>query len=194
MLRSRASVPAVAADLDEPSDAIEMRKAVFALSVTSGRVDWSPSVYRGFEPLPLYEIVGPLMPGALPTVIERFPRFTMMGGDFETVRGEWGVRGEIAASSSGACRRSSQPMSSTAARSKVALASIGQRGPYRISGNVLVGRRWQSAAPTSSPPRRSSIDSDVNLVASIDRHSCARPDVCAPLPSTIPARTALSPG
>ena len=26
-----------------------------------------------------------------------FPRFTMIGGDFETVRGEWGIRGEVAA-------------------------------------------------------------------------------------------------
>ena len=28
---------------------------------------------------------------------EVFPRFTMLGGDFETVRGEWGIRGEVAA-------------------------------------------------------------------------------------------------
>ena len=27
----------------------------------------------------------------------RHPRFTMIGGDFETVRGEWGIRGEVAA-------------------------------------------------------------------------------------------------
>ena len=57
-------------------------RAARALSVDHGRVDWSVSAYRGFE----LRLTGRTT-GAAPT---RFPRFTMVGGDFETVRGAVG--------------------------------------------------------------------------------------------------------
>jgi hypothetical protein len=60
------------------------------LTTTSGRVDWSVSAYRGFEPFALYQL-------SAPGLIREYPRFTMIGGDFEAVRGKWGVRGEGAA-------------------------------------------------------------------------------------------------
>jgi hypothetical protein len=66
---------------------------------TIGRVDWALSAFRGFESFPVYTLAPvPLDPLALviPTFIETFPRFTMVGADFETVSGPWGVRGEFA--------------------------------------------------------------------------------------------------
>ena len=60
------------------------------LSGTIDRVDWSLAAYRGFKPVGLFAPV--------PRVgfVERFPRFTMVAGDFETIRGPWDVRGELA--------------------------------------------------------------------------------------------------
>jgi hypothetical protein len=66
---------------------------------TIGRLDWGVSAWRGFESFPTYSLAPfPLDPLALivPTFIETFPRFTMLGADFETVRGVWGLRGEFA--------------------------------------------------------------------------------------------------
>jgi len=62
------------------------------LQTTTGRVDWSVSGYRGFETFGVLQ----LTPDAA-ALEEAFPRFTMVGGDFETVHGEWGIRGEVAA-------------------------------------------------------------------------------------------------
>ena len=62
------------------------------LQTTTGRVDWSLSAFRGFETFGVVQ----LTPNRL-AVEEVFPRFTMLGGDFETVQGEWGIRGEVAA-------------------------------------------------------------------------------------------------
>jgi hypothetical protein len=154
---------------NEPSRAIENAQGGLRLNVTSGQVDWALSAYRGFEPLPLFEIVGPPLPDTLPTVIERFPRFTMLGGDFETVRGEWGVRGEIAAYVERSLQAIDQPQVVDGRSVEGGVGIDRSAGPYRISGNVIVGRRWQTAASMSSTAAPVIDESDVNLVASIDR-------------------------
>jgi preprotein translocase subunit SecF len=66
------------------------------LSVTSGRVDWSLSAWRGFEPFGLARAAVDPRDLSLVAIERVFPRFTMIGGDVETVRGEWGLRGELA--------------------------------------------------------------------------------------------------
>ena len=82
--------PALPIDRNEPARTLANGQGGLRASATTGRVDWAVSAYRGFVPLPEYEVDGF-------TLVERFPRFTMIGADFETVRGEWGVRGEVAA-------------------------------------------------------------------------------------------------
>lgn len=66
---------------------------------TIGRLDWGVSAWRGFESFPTY-VPQPFVPDplrlVLPRYLEVFPRFTMVGADFETVRGPWGLRGEAA--------------------------------------------------------------------------------------------------
>jgi hypothetical protein len=107
---------------------------------TAARVDWGVSAFRGFSTFPRYAL-------GLTQIVELFPRFTMVGGDFETVRGRWGLRGEGAAfvehgrvdrveSGAGADRRA---------------------GDYRIAGNVLVTHQ------------RNHNGTDVTLVAVADR-------------------------
>ena len=70
------------------------------VNATTGRVDWSVSAYRGFQAVrDLHAVLSPVPPcrsGGGGLSIE-FPRFTMVGGDFETVTGPWVVRGEVAA-------------------------------------------------------------------------------------------------
>lgn len=114
------------------------------VTTTVGRVDVGASVYRGFRPFPVggFELADAGGGFSRPAIVKRFPRFTMVGADFETVRGEWGIRGEAAAfpeddgfeGGIGADRRA---------------------GSYRIAGNLL----WT----------RSEGEDDVSLVAAVDR-------------------------
>jgi hypothetical protein len=123
-------------------------------SMTTRRVDWSVSAYRGFEPLPLYDLTGATLAG-------RFPRFTMIGGDFETVRGEWGVRGEVAAFVDRTLQGIAIPVT---VRGKALEGGLGvdrRAGAYRISGNVVLTTRWAESAIIDR--------TDVTLVAVVDR-------------------------
>lgn len=105
---------------------------------TVGRVDWAVSAYRGFRSFP---IVTGVPVGSELVLYETFPRFTMVGGDFETVRGGWGLRGEGAMFDEG--------------RGESFEGGIGfdrRAGNYRIAGDVL----WSGDAGTT-------------LVAAVDR-------------------------
>ena len=124
------------------------------VTASLGRVDVGGAVYRGFRPFPVAGFESSAAVGAGfepntdagagfsgPAIVKRFPRFTMIGADFETVRGEWGVRGEAAAfieddefqGGVGVDRRA---------------------GGYRLAGNVL----WTHGE-----------EDDVSLVAAADR-------------------------
>jgi hypothetical protein len=94
------------------------------LTSTIDRVDVGVTAYRGFRPFGFYE------------------RFTMVGGDFETVRGPWGLRGEAAFSDDG----------ETAFDGGMGVDR--RAGGYRIAANVLYSHR---------------LDHDVSLVAVADR-------------------------
>jgi hypothetical protein len=94
------------------------------LTSTVGRVDVGATAYRGFRPFGFHE------------------RFTMVGGDFETVRGPWGIRGEGAFSDDGE-------------RSFDGGIGVDRRaGGYRVAANVLYSHR---------------LESDVSLVVVADR-------------------------
>lgn len=129
------------------------------LQTTSGRVDWSLSAYRGFETFGVVQLTEDAM-----GVEEVFPRFTMIGGDFETVRGEWGIRGEVA----GFVEDSFQavvPPGVLEGRSMEGGMGVDRRaGDFRVSGNVLVRRRFVDQARGTALDRH-----DINLIASLDR-------------------------
>jgi hypothetical protein len=129
------------------------------VNVTSGRVDWSISAYRGFRPFGIYTLsTSP----ARPLSIE-FPRFTMVGGDFETVAGPWVVRGEVAAFTRDAFQAPAAAAALTGHAFDAGAAVDRKAGSYRVSGQVLVHREsydaeFQLAGRT-----------DVSLIVSADR-------------------------
>lgn len=124
------------------------------LNVTSGRVDWSVSTYRGFRPLGLYQ-------AASPSDINRvYPRFTMLGGDVETVAGPWVVRGEVAVFPRDAFQAADRA-AVLPGRSFDAGAGLDRKaGDYRVSGQVLVHRERYDAGPHRT---------DVSLIVAADR-------------------------
>lgn len=97
---------------------------------TAGRLDWGVSAWRGFESFPRY-VPQPLVPDPLalvpPRYTEVFPRFTMVGADFETVSGPWGLRGELA------WFRSVTPRSFEGG-----IGADRRAGNYRVALNALV--------------------------------------------------------
>ncbi len=126
-------------------------------------MDWSVSAYRGFEPFGLAAF-GPVLPSAAAVPVRvTYPRFTMIGGDFETVRGDWGVRGEIAAF----VDNSFQDPSPRVVGGSSVDAGIGadrKAGAYRLSGTVLFHRE------SYDQPIDGELDrADVSLILSADR-------------------------
>ena len=105
------------------------------LTATSGRVDWSVSAYRGLEPFG-FGTVGAVQPGAAALPVDLvYPRFTMVGGDFETVRGEWGLRGEVAALVDDNFQGALRIVSGSSIDAGVGVDR--QAGAYRVSGTAL---------------------------------------------------------
>jgi hypothetical protein len=154
---------------DEPGASIGAGQGGVRASFTSGRVDWSVSGYRGFEPLPLYTVVVTAsQTGAAPAILERFPRFTMVGGDFETVRGEWGVRGEFAAYLERRLQGLGEILDGRTFEGGLGVDR--SAGDYRVSGNVILSRRWLDDAGRVSPTSVTALDrTDLTLVTSVDR-------------------------
>jgi predicted RND superfamily exporter protein len=154
--------------VEEHKPAFTMRNAQGGarFSATSGRVDWSVSAYRGFEPFGLYRIVPqPFVPGVSRPlrIAQSFPRFTMVGSDFETVSGEWGLRGEVAAFVEDSFQSPSLQIIS--GRSLDAGAGVDRKaGNYRVSGTLLVHRESYDTPVDGDGGR-----TDVSLIAAADR-------------------------
>lgn len=137
------------------------------LSTTAGRVDMSVSAWRGFEGFGLVSFETQLQPGPVPVgpavvgeLVERYPRFTMIAGDMEMVRGAWAIRGEVAGFVDKTLSGPSGP-----AEGKAFDAGVGvdrSAGNYHLFASVVWRREW-------SPARASSTRSHVNVIASIDR-------------------------
>ena len=142
------------------------------VSVTSGRVDWSVSAFRGFESFGLYtlESTSAVPPAAPPAVAVVYPRFTMMGADFEAVRGRWGLRGEVAAFVGDSFQ--TPDLRVVPGHSFDAGVGVDRRaGDYTFSGTVLVHSEsydaGKSVAGASTDPGEGR--TDVSLVVSTDR-------------------------
>jgi hypothetical protein len=137
-------------------------------SVTTGRVDWSVSAFRGFESFGLYAAERvPLDPAVpLSSLALVYPRFTMIGGDFEAVRGEWGLRGELAAFV--ADNFQSPELRVVTGTSVDAGVGVDRRaGSYTLSATVLFhGESYDLPLAAADPADGRS---DVSFVASADR-------------------------
>ena len=137
-------------------------------NATTGRVDWSVAAYRGLEPFGIARsgsLTTPPVPYVPIDVVHS--RFTMVGADFETVRGEWGLRGELAAF----IEDNFQEPSLLVLTGHSVDAGLGidrKAGDYRIGATALFHReaydQTDDAAPGSVRGR-----SDVTLILSGDR-------------------------
>ncbi len=90
----------------------------------------------------------------------------MIGGDFETVRGAWGIRGEVAGFAARTLQAAAVP-DPVAGRTLDAGIGVDRKaGAYRVSATVMVSKRWQ----TTPSLLATGIDrTDVMLVAALDR-------------------------
>lgn len=140
---------------NEPETSWHNMQGGVRVTGSAGRVDLGASVYRGFEPFASYELrpfpfptVSPSAAApaadfapAPPTLVETFPRFTMVAGDFETTRGPWGIRGEAAYFPEDT-RQLQQPLAPVPARTLDAGIGIDRKaGEYRVAANAIVTRR-----------------------------------------------------
>jgi hypothetical protein len=85
----------------------------------------------------------------------------MIAGDFETVRGDWALRGEAAVF----VEKKLQTAQGTLVDGRVLDAGLGfdrRTGDYRVFGSVLVRREWSDDAPALAK-------TNVSLVGSIER-------------------------
>jgi hypothetical protein len=151
-----------------PAFTVQNAQGGARVSVTTGRVDWSVSAFRGFESFGLYTLE--FLPSEPPTVAVAYPRFTMIGADFEAVRGKWGLRGEVAAFVDDNFQ--SPDLRVVAGRSFDGGAGVDRRaGDYTLSGTVLVHSESYDSPLAHAGAGRDAIGgrTDVSLVVSADR-------------------------
>ena len=163
---------------DEPSFGSDSLQGGVRVTSTTRRVDWGLSAYRGLKSFPIATAVAPsetpitgCVAGAV-CVLETFPRFTMIGADFETVHGAWGVRGELAALVDDELQ-SARAIRGVPGHSVTAGIGVDRRaGDYRIAGDVLMS--W-TGVDEQDPGTRPFVGDDdvdrhdVSLVIAADR-------------------------
>ena len=147
--------------LDERQPAVRWDNAQGGVrfGATTGRIDWSVSAYRGFEAFPL----ATLAPDGR-GIVSSHPRFTMAGADFETVAGEWGIRGELAAF----LRDNFQGADLSIVEGSSIDAGVGvdrRAGGYQLSGTVLFHREDPKGTIGGDLDERH----DLSLIVSADR-------------------------
>ena len=144
------------------------------LSATSGRVDWALSVYSGFPGFGRIS-AGPigLPPGTPPDfippvlVFETYPRFTMIGGDAETVHGGWAIRGEAAVTTGDTIVVGTSPIGLEGRSVRAGIGADRKAGTIRLNGTVLVEHRVADADPLLGTDAVA--DTNVSLVVGGDR-------------------------
>jgi predicted RND superfamily exporter protein len=146
----------------EPSARLSNAQGGLRFNTTTSRVDWSVSAYRGFEPFPIFR-AGGVTPDNRIRTDGAHPRFTMIGGDFETVRGQWGIRGEGALFVEDTFQ--SPELIPVPGSSIEAGAGLDRRaGTFRLSGSLLF-RRESYDVPLAGDRSRT----DVSFVVAADR-------------------------
>lgn len=131
--------PPLETEVLEPTVAFRNLQGGGRVSVTTGRVDWAVAAWRGFDSFGTYEVLPPDPLALTQTLraIRRFPRMTMIGGDFETTTGKWALRGEVAA------------FEGEIDRVDAGLGFDRRAGSYHVSGTVLVQHQEEADTSTS---------------------------------------------
>jgi hypothetical protein len=137
----------------EPAATFENAQGGIRFSGTARRVDFAIAAYRGFRTFG--SVAAEPVDTAL-RLVERFPRFTIVSADFESVRGPWAFRGEAAVFDEEEDPRPAA-VGALPGRSWDAGFAIDRKtGEYRLSGSVLVsGRTARSSTSCSAEIARS---------------------------------------
>ncbi len=134
-------------------------------SVTAGRVDIAGSFYEGADAFGIITFEpGPSGPATATAgqLVETFHRFRMYAADFETVSGDWAIRGEVAAFE----RQLAGASVPGAVEGRVLDVGVGfdrRAGAFRVYGTGLYHREWSEVDPEVER-------SDFNVIGSVDRH------------------------
>ncbi len=120
-----------------PAKTLENGQGGVRFSGTVRRFDYALAAYRGFRP---FGAVAAEPDGARLRLVERFPRFTMVSGDFESVRGPWAFRGEADVFSEDEDPRPGAIGGSPGISWDAGFAIDRKTGAYRLSGTVLVSQ------------------------------------------------------
>jgi hypothetical protein len=156
---------------DEPSAGTESLQGGVRLTSTTGRVDWSVSAYKGRRAFPISSLRASADAQSF-VIREAFPRFTMIGADFETVRGAWGIRGEVASFVEDELQ-STRTVQGVPGHSLTAGVGVDRKaGDYRVAANAL----WSWSGVDESDPVGQAFAgddeverTDVSLVIAADR-------------------------
>ena len=127
------------------------------VSVTLGRVDVGAAVYRGFESFGIVQF-----DPAAGRLRERFPRFTMVASDVETVAGAWALRGEAAWFTERTFAGVTRPGVVAGRALDAGLGVDRTAGSVRLFATVLMRRQWSDADPGLAA-------TDVSVLGSIER-------------------------
>jgi hypothetical protein len=152
---------------EEPAASWRNLQGGLRVSTTAGRVDMSVSAWRGFESFGIVSFepfAFPTEPGPIPmvagTLVERYPRFTMIAGDAEMVQGGWAIRGEVAGFIDKTLNGALGP-----AKGKAIDVGIGvdrAAGDYHLFGSLVWHREWFTSSSSGSKEH-------LNVIASVDR-------------------------
>jgi hypothetical protein len=152
---------------EEPPASWQNLQGGLRVSATAGRMDMSVSAWRGFEsfgivsfePFAFSTGPGPI-PLVVGTLVERYPRFTMIAGDAETVRGGWAIRGEFAGFIDKTLNGPQGPVKGKAIDAGVGVDRAA--GDYHLFGSLVWHREW-------FPSPLSGSKEHLNVIASLDR-------------------------
>ena len=159
----------------EPTFGRDSLQGGVRLTSTAARVDWGATVYRGLRGFPTVTsrvLATDSVGHPVPYFVETFPPFTMVGGDFESVRGAWGVRGEVAYFVRDELQ-SAVLLRGVRGRSVEGGAGVDRKaGDYRLAGNVLVSHRAASLDDVLARAVDEDLlnGTDVTLVVAMDRN------------------------
>jgi hypothetical protein len=158
----------------EPGRSVRHSQGGARLNATSGRLDWAVSIYSGFPGFGRIA-AGPIgLPPGTPSdviapvlVFETYPRFTMIGGDAETVRGDWAIRGEAALTLGDTVVIGTSPLGVDGHSIRAGIGADRKAGAVRLSGTMLVEYRGADAYPVLGIP--GGTDTNVSLVVGGER-------------------------
>lgn len=162
---------------DEPAKTFGSSQGGARLSVTTGRVDWAVALFSGYPgfgrlsaiPIGVLAPPGtppPFAPNAV-VVRERYPRFTMIGGDLETVRGEWAWRGEAALTLGDTVATGDSPLGVKGRSLRAGVGADRRAGAFRLNGSLLLERRAADAHPVLGSDAET--DTNVSMVVGGER-------------------------